>query len=113
MTFYKKFLKFNYSAIKRYGEKYWTPFEGVIEFNVNYVVSCSVMENGNLDANQPELVPYMLELSNGTKLICVADMSMLKEGEVLLSEQGETAVEVGEHNVNRKFVNFLVTNLNY
>lgn len=48
MTFYKKFLKFNYSAIKRYGEKYWTPFEGVIEFNVNYVVSCSVMENGNL-----------------------------------------------------------------
>lgn len=113
MTFYKKFLKFYYSAIKRYGEKYWTPFEGFIEFNVNYVVSCSVLENGNLDANQPELVPYMLELGNGTKLICVADMSMLKEGEVLLSEKGETAVEVGEHNVHRKYVQFLITNLNY
>lgn len=113
MTFYKKFLKFNYSAIKRYGEKYWTPFEGVIEFNINYVVSCGVLENGYLDANQPNHVPYMLELSNGTKLICVVDQSMLKEGEVVLSEQGETAVEVGEHNTSRKHVDFLITKLNY
>lgn len=113
MFSYKKFLKFNYSAIKRYGEKHWTPFGGVIEFNINYVVSCGVLEKGHLDANQPEHVPYMIELSNGTKLICVVDQSMLKEGEVVLSEQGETAVEVGENNVNRKYVHFLITNLNY
>ena len=111
--YFKKILKFYHSAIKRHGDKYWTPFEGVIEFNTNYVVSCSVCEKGHLDANHPEFVPYILDLSNGTRLLFVADMSMIKEGELLLSEQGETAVEVGEHNCDRKYVQFLITDLNY
>lgn len=37
----KKFLQFRYAAIKRYGEKKWTAGNGLIEFNPNYVVSCS------------------------------------------------------------------------
>lgn len=32
----KKFLKFRYAAIRRYGEKNWTAASGVIEFNPNY-----------------------------------------------------------------------------
>lgn len=42
----KKFLKFRYTAIRRYGEKNWTAKSGVIEFNPNYTVSCSTCEKG-------------------------------------------------------------------
>lgn len=34
----KKFLKFKYAAIRRYGEKQWTANTDVIEFNPNYTV---------------------------------------------------------------------------
>lgn len=113
MHYYKKFLRFHYSAIKRYGDKYWTPFEGVTEFNVNYVVSCGTCEKGHLDANHPEFVPYVLELSNGTKFLFVADISLLGIEASILTEEGETAVANGEDLVDRKFVKFLITDINY
>jgi hypothetical protein len=36
----KKFLRFRYAAIKRYGDKRWTAHADYIEFNPNYTVSC-------------------------------------------------------------------------
>ena len=110
--YYKKFLRFHYSAIKRYGERNYTPFEGVTEFNVNYVVSCGTCGKGFLDANHPEFVPYVLELSNGTKFIFVADISLLGIDASILTEEGETAVANGEDLVNRHFVHKLIEKIN-
>ena len=41
----KRFLRFRYAAIKRYGAKYWAAGDGYIEFNPNYVVSCTRMKS--------------------------------------------------------------------
>lgn len=40
----KIFLKFRYTAIRRYGEKKWSAQDGVVEFNPNYTVSVSTCE---------------------------------------------------------------------
>lgn len=85
----KKFLKFRYTAIRRYGEKKWTAQSGVIEFSPNYTVSCSTCEK---DLPTGKDGAYIVELSNGTKFLCFmrgyfGDAHI----EELLSEDGEAA----------------------
>lgn len=40
----KRFLKFRYTAIRRYGEKKWSAQDGVVELNPNYTVNVSTCE---------------------------------------------------------------------
>lgn len=82
----KYFLTFTYAAIRRYGDKQWVAHSGIIEFNPVYTVSCSVCEKGNFgDAHD---VPYIIELSNGTKFLTFFNDI---ETENLMSERGEMA----------------------
>ena len=64
----KRFLRFYYAAIKRYGDKRWTAHHDVIEFNPNYTVSVSGLEKEDFDYRDDK--PYVVELSNGTKFLC-------------------------------------------
>lgn len=84
----KKFLKFRYTAIRRYGEKSWTAKNGVIEFNPNYTVSASTCEHLNGDRDSA----YVVELSNGTKFLCFMRGAFgTTQVEEILSEKGEAA----------------------
>lgn len=83
----KKFLRFRYAAIKRYGDRSWTAAAGEIEFNPNYTVSCSGCEKG--DFSDADNKAYIVELSNGTKFLCF--MRELDPTVDILSEQGEVA----------------------
>lgn len=85
----RKFLRFKYAAIRRYGEKHWTAAAEIIEFNPNYTVCISGFEKG--DFNTGADYPYIVELSNGTKFLCFMHAYGKVEGEELLSEQGEAA----------------------
>ena len=67
----RKFLRFTYAAIKRYGDKTWTAHTGVVEFNPTYTA-------------------YIVELSNGTKFLCFIN-DYCGPDDYLLSERGETA----------------------
>lgn len=85
----KKFLKFRYTAIRRYGEKKWTAQSGVIEFNPNYTVGCSTCEK---DLPESKDGAYIVELSNGTKFLCfMRGYYGNAQIEDLLSEEGEAA----------------------
>ncbi|TGY07113.1 hypothetical protein [Bacteroides acidifaciens] len=85
----KKFLKFRYTAIRRYGEKTWTAKNGVIEFNPNYTVSCSTCEK---EFSSDRDTAYIVELSNGTKFLCfMRGYFGATQIEELLSEEGEQA----------------------
>lgn len=84
----RKFLKFRYTAIRRYGEKEWTAKNGVIEFNPNYTVSASTCEKISSDRDSA----YIVELSNGTKFLCFMRGAFgIAQVEEILSERGETA----------------------
>lgn len=83
----KKFLRFNYVAIKRYGDRKWTAHSGQIEINPCYTVSAGECERLALD--DPHDKAYIFELSNGTKFIALFN-DVLGDGEVI-SEQGEYA----------------------
>lgn len=102
----KKFLKFTYAAIKRYGDKTWTAHTGLVEINPQYTVSCGECEKGNFgDAHD---TPYIIELSNGTKFLCFINDS-LGDAEVL-SEWGETAnafAARGHHDKVKRNINAL------
>lgn len=74
----KKFLRFRYAAIKRYGDKRWTAHTGAIEFNPNYIVCCGECEKG--DFGDDHDYAFIVELSNGR----AAD-------DEILSEDGEEA----------------------
>ena len=84
----KRFLKFRYAAIKRYGEKRWTASIGWIEFNPNYTVGTSRDETGLFGDDQN--VAYVFELSNGTKFLALLNLPILGE-DAVLSEGGEAA----------------------
>ena len=82
----KKFLRYTYAAIKRYGDRKWTAHSGQIEINPCYTVSageCALVLN---DAHDKA---YIFELSNGTKFIALFN-DVLEDAEVI-SEQGEYA----------------------
>ena len=61
----KRFLKFRYTAIRRYGEKKWSATDGVIEFNPNHTVNVSTCELEAFSYDKQKA--YIVELSNGTK----------------------------------------------
>lgn len=84
----KRFLKFRYAAIKRYGEKRWTAAIGWIEFNPNYTVGASKDETGLFGDNQN--AAYVFELSNGTKFLALMNLPILGE-DAVLSDGGEAA----------------------
>jgi hypothetical protein len=87
----KRFLQFDYTAIKRYGARHWAAFHGQVEFNPNYVVSCSLAETRNLRTNGNAYQvdkPYIVELSNGTKFLTWVHGDV---EESIISEAGETA----------------------
>lgn len=85
----KKFLRFRYAAIKRYGDKYWTAHADYIEFNPNYTVSCGGCEKGNLGSDKD--LPFIVELSNGTKFLCFMHNYETGMKDEILSENGEVA----------------------
>lgn len=83
----KKFLKFKYAAIRRYGEKQWTANTDVIEFNPNYIVCVSGCEKGDFAAGLD--YPYIVELSNGTKFLCFMHDFGKDLSDEILSDKGE------------------------
>jgi len=85
----KRFLKFSYAAIRRYGEKRWTAAKGVIEFNPNYTVGVSTFVKGGFDTGDD--TPYIVELSNGTRFLCFMHNYGKGAEEEILSEHGEVA----------------------
>jgi hypothetical protein len=87
--FTKKFLRFRYAAIKRYGERVWTAKCGTIEFNPNYTVSCGICEHGHFGDDTDR--PYIVELSNGTKFLCFIHDFGSMVSEDVLSPEGEEA----------------------
>ena len=85
----KKFLKFKYAAIRRYGEKQWTANADVIEFNPNYTVGVSGCEKGDFAVGLD--YPYIVELSNGTKFLCFMHNYGKDLTDEILSDKGEVA----------------------
>lgn len=83
----KKFLRYTYAAIKRYGDRQWAAHSGQIEINPCYTVSAG--ECGRLVVNDPHDRAYIFELSNGTKFIALFN-DVLGDCEVI-SGQGEYA----------------------
>lgn len=107
----RKFLRFIYAAIKRYGDKTWTAHTGVVEFNPVYTVSCSECEKGNFGDEHDR--PYIVELSNGTKFLCFIN-DCCTEDDGLLSERGETANSYAARGHHEKVKqNIRVLNNNY
>lgn len=85
----KRFLRFKYAAIKRYGDKYWTVHADYIEFNPSYTVSCSGCEKGDFASGND--FPFIVELSNGTKFLCFMHNFGAGMGDKILSDSGEVA----------------------
>lgn len=83
----KKFLRFNYVAIKRYGDRKWTSHSGQIEINPCYTVSAGECER--IALNDAHDKAYVFELSNGTKFIALFN-DCIDDDEVM-SERGEYA----------------------
>lgn len=103
----KKFLRFRYAAIKRYGDKHWTAHTDYIEFNPNYTVSCGGCEKG--DFRNGTDYPFIVELSNGTKFLCFMhnygdgkeDEILSDKGEVANSYADETCYTKVKQNINK------------
>lgn len=85
-------LRFTYAAIKRHGCKNWNPQQGggVIEINPTYVVSVSECGTPELIFNDQD-TPFVIELSNGTKILLYLHAYGLVEDEEILSLKGEIA----------------------
>lgn len=103
----KRFLKFRYAAIRRYGEKQWTAKAGMIEFCATYVVSCGYCEKSGFGYGLDH--PYIVEMSNGTKFLCYLhnygegreDEIMSERGEVANELAGEECYELAEQNLHK------------
>lgn len=96
----KKFLRFRYAAIRRYGDKHWTVHADSIEFNPNYTVSCSGFEKGDFGTGVD--LPYIVELSNGTKFLCFLHNYGKDAEDEILSEHGEVANSYAAENCYTK-----------
>ena len=83
----KKFLRYNYVAIKRYGDRKWTAHSGQIEINPCYTVSVGECER--IVLNDAHDKAYIFELSNGTKFIALFNYCLA--GDEVMSEHGEYA----------------------
>lgn len=105
----KKFLKFRYVAIRRYGEKRWTATDGVIEFNTGYTVNVSSCEVEGFAYDKQK--PYIVELSNGTKFLAYMRDFGYAQIEEILSEEGETANLEADQQKNLQVTKMLIHRL--
>lgn len=110
MNVQKRFLKFRYAAIRRYGEKRWAAQDGVIEFNPNYTVNVSTCEKESLGSNTD--CPYIVELSNGSKFLTFFRAFGYPQVEEILSEEGEEANIMADQQTNCKRVKQNIHKLN-
>ena len=100
ITIQKRFFRFRYAAIKRYGDRRWTATDGYVEINPGYIVNVGTCEKG---LPLSEDCPYIIELSNGTKFLLLLHHYGIREQDVILSEEGEyansQAIEINYANV--------------
>ena len=106
----KRFLKFRYTAIRRYGEKKWSAQDGVVEFNPNYTVSVSTCEKNGFSNGAQKA--YIVELSNGTKFLAFLRGFGYAQIEEILSEEGEQANIEADQQKNAKITKMLIHKLN-
>ena len=106
----KRFLKFRYTAIRRYGEKKWSATDGVIEFNPNYTVNVSTCELEGFSYDKQKA--YIVELSNGTKFLTFLRGFGYAQIEEILSEEGETANIEADQQKNLQIARLLLHKLN-
>lgn len=106
----KRFLKFRYTAIRRYGEKKWSAQDGVVEFNTNYTVSVSTCEKNGFSNGAQKA--YIVELSNGTKFLAFLRGFGYAQVETILSEEGEQANIEADQQKNAQLTKMLLHKLN-
>ena len=106
----KRFLKFRYTAIRRYGEKKWSAQDGVVEFNPNYTVSVSTCEKDGFSNGAQKA--YIVELSNGTKFLAFLRGFGYAQVENILSEEGEQANIEADQQKNAQLTKMLLHKLN-
>lgn len=106
----KRFLKFRYTAIRRYGEKKWGAQDGVVEFNPNYTVSVSTCEKNGFSNGAQKA--YIVELSNGTKFLAFLRGFGYAQVETILSEEGEQANIEADQQKNAQLTKMLLHKLN-
>ena len=106
----KRFLKFRYTAIRRYGEKKWSAQDGVVEFNPNYTVSVSTCEKNGFSNGAQKT--YIVELSNGTKFLAFLRGFGYAQVETILSEEGEQANIEADQQKNAQLTKMLLHKLN-
>ena len=106
----KRFLKFRYTAIRRYGEKKWSAQDGVVEFNPNYTVSVSTCEKNGFSNGAQKA--YIVELSNGTKFLAFLRGFGYAQVETILSEEGEQANIEADQQKNAQLTKMLRHRLN-
>ena len=106
----KRFLKFRYTAIRRYGEKKWSAQDGVVEFNPNYTVSVSTCEKNGFSNGAQKA--YIVELSNGTKFLAFLRGFGYAQAETILSEEGEQANIEADQQKNAQLTKMLLHKLN-
>lgn len=106
----KRFLKFRYTAIRRYGEKKWSAQDGVVEFNPNYTVSVSTCEKEGFSNGAQKA--YIVELSNGTKFLAFLRGFGYAQIETILSEEGEQANIEADQQKNAQLTKMLLHKLN-
>lgn len=106
----KRFLKFRYTAIRRYGEKKWSAQDGVVEFNPNYTVSVSTCEKNGFSNGAQKA--YIVELSNGTKFLAFLCGFGYAQVETILSEEGEQANIEADQQKNAQLTKMLLHKLN-
>jgi hypothetical protein len=106
----KRFLKFRYTAIRRYGEKKWSAQDGVVEFNPNYTVSVSTCEKEGFCNGAQKA--YIVELSNGTKFLAFLRGFGYAQVETILSEEGEQANIEADQQKNAQLTKMLLHKLN-
>lgn len=106
----KRFLKFRYTAIRRYGEKKWSAQDGVVEFNPNYTVSVSTCEKEGFSNGAQKA--YIVELSNGTKFLAFLRGFGYAQVETILSEEGEQANIEADQQKNAQLTKMLLHKLN-
>lgn len=106
----KRFLKFRYTAIRRYGEKKWSAQDGVVEFNPNYTVSVSTCEKNGFSNGAQKA--YIVELSSGTKFLAFLRGFGYAQVETILSEEGEQANIEADQQKNAQLTKMLLHKLN-
>ena len=106
----KRFLKFRYTAIRRYGEKKWSAQDGVVEFNPNYTVSVSTCEKNGFSNGAQKA--YIVELSNGTKFLAFLRGFGHAQVETIHSEEGEQANIEADQQKNAQLTKMLLHKLN-